>query len=85
MGRRLLREAEATARAWGYREMLLEVAVENAAARGFYSRNGYRVVSTGEETSGVGATVVRVREALAGVPYWEVETVDKCLMRKGLS
>lgn len=83
LGAQLLHEAERTARGWGYREMMLEVAVENANARRFYGRNGYRVISVGAESSGVGATVVRSRDFYS-LPYWAIEEVDKCLMRKAL-
>ena len=80
IGRELLREAEATARGWGYRELMLEVALENEAGRGFYASQGYRTARVGNDSSGVGATVVRTRAP----GYWVVETVDKCLMRKSL-
>ena len=115
IGRELLRAAERTARGWGYRELMLEVAQENDVAvrvptllgrparaaslpralsstdprrsllaccsqSAFYERNGFRVISKGGESSGVGATVVRVRSF-----YWQMETVTKCLMRKGLT
>ena len=114
LGRRLLREAERTARSWGYRELLLEVATENKVAFDFYERQGCewsrtavvitthafsfflrcaylsrvlscadRIVSVGQETSGIGATVVRVRNQKT-LPFWEVETVEKALMRKAL-
>ena len=46
----------------------------------FYERQGFRVVNVGGESSGVGATVVRVRSF-----YWQMETVTKCLMRKALT
>ena len=80
IGKQLLREAERVARAWGYGELMLEVACENDSARDFYARQGYRVAALGPESSGVGATVVRSRGF-----YWQVETVDKCLMKKPLS
>ena len=81
LGARLMREAERTARSWGYRELMLEVAVVNSAAVGFYSRLGYARCGTPRP----GATRVDVREALAGaVKWWDVTTDDKVLMRKTL-
>lgn len=79
LGRRMLVEAERLARSWGYRELMLEVAVENDAARAFYMRQGYSTWSRSGDSSGAGATAVRVRGF-----YWQVEQVDKCLMGKVL-
>lgn len=76
LGRRLMREAERTARGWGYRELMLEVAFGNEGAVGFYERCGYRII--GEDVKGTGATVVRVVNGL----YWSVDNVEKLLMRR---
>lgn len=84
IGALLLLEAERVARGWGYGELMLEVAEDNDAARGFYSKQGYTTVSVGAQSSSIGATVVRVKGAPLA-PYWSIETVDKCLMRKKLS
>jgi hypothetical protein len=78
--------------------------VENETALRFYGKHGFRVVSVGQQTSGAGATVVRVRGFSLSSPlqaavapadndarlqrlfdYWEVETVNKCLMGKRLT
>jgi ribosomal protein S18 acetylase RimI-like enzyme len=82
LGRLMMQEAERTASAWGYREMMLEVAACNEAAAAFYTRLGYRRVRDAEST---GAQVVRTRDWLDGpIQYWEVTSVAKRLMRKPL-
>ena len=80
LGRMLMREAERTARKWGYRELMLEVAKGNDPALSFYRRTGYKVVreQPADATGGGSATVVRVVRGL----YWEIDTVAKVLMRK---
>ena len=84
IGAELLLEAERTARGWGYGELMLEVATENNAGCRFYTSQGYKLLSVGAESSGIGATVVRVKGAPI-TPYWSIETVEKCLMRKMLN
>lgn len=41
VGERLLHAAEADFRRWGYTQVALQVAHDNAAAQGFYARRGY--------------------------------------------
>jgi ribosomal protein S18 acetylase RimI-like enzyme len=81
LGRLLMREAERTARGWGYREIMLEVARENVDAISFYSKLGYQVV--GEDERGTGATMVRVVNTPLG-KSWTIENVGKLLMSKGV-
>jgi GNAT superfamily N-acetyltransferase len=81
LGRLLMREAERTARDWGYREIMLEVARGNEEALGFYARLGYQVIS--EDEKGTGATVVREVSTPLG-KAWSVDNVEKLLMSKGL-
>lgn len=81
LGAKLMREAEKTARGWGYRELMLEVATQNQNALGFYGRLGYKC--SGKPRPG--ATSVEVKELLEGlVKYWQVNDEPKILMRKPL-
>ena len=81
LGRLLMREAERTARSWGYREIMLEVAKGNDDALSFYSRLGYQVIN--EDEKGTGATVVREVSTPLG-KAWSVDNVEKLLMSKGV-
>jgi ribosomal protein S18 acetylase RimI-like enzyme len=77
VARKLLREAEAIARSWGYRELLLEVSAQNDAAIQFYTRAGYKVLRT--DISGTGAEEVNTEGLL-----WIFSSVPKYVLRKGL-
>lgn len=77
VARKLLREAEAIARSWGYRELLLEVSAQNDAAIQFYSRAGYKVLRT--DVPGTGA-----EEVDTGGLSWTFSSVPKYVLRKGL-
>jgi len=75
IARLLMKEAERTARRWGYRELMLEVAYCNEQALAFYRRLGYQI--RGSDVSGTGATIVERRPF-----HWNVLPVEKFLMRK---
>lgn len=77
IARKLLREAEAIAQSWGYRELLLEVSAFNNAAIKFYSRGGYKVLRS--DVAGTGAEEVDT----SGL-WWTFSTVPKYVLRKGL-
>jgi GNAT superfamily N-acetyltransferase len=81
LGRLLMREAERTARSWGYREIMLEVAKGNDDALSFYSRLGYQVIN--EDEKGTGATLVREVSTPLG-KAWSIDNVEKLLMSKGV-
>lgn len=81
IGKEMLQEAERVARQWGYDELMLEVACDNSAAIDFYNRNGYELVRRTFDPMEEGATVVRVKYGL----YWQIEQVEKYLMRKSLA
>ena len=70
IGRRLMQEAERTAREWRYREVQLEVASCNVEAIQFYKRLGYKII--GSDIRGTGATTVEVCSF-----YWRVLPVEK--------
>ena len=52
IARQLMRAAERTSRAWGYRELMLEVACTNEVALRFYKRQGFRVRSSDQRGTG---------------------------------
>ena len=75
VGRALMRECERTAKQWGNRELLLEVAQTNVGAIRFYERLGYKVLAS--DGRGTGAVQVDAR------PFrWDVYPVRKYVMRR---
>jgi len=79
IARVLMREAERTAREWGYRELCLEVACVNLEAMGFYRKLGYRILRS--DVPGTGATIT---ETVDGI-YWRVLPVEKYVMKRRLA
>jgi|TARA_B100000524_G_scaffold241738_1_gene129288 ribosomal protein S18 acetylase RimI-like enzyme len=75
VGRALMRECERTAKQWGNRELLLEVAQTNVGAIRFYERLGYKVLAS--DGRGTGAMQVDVRPF-----WWDVYPVRKYVMRR---
>ncbi|KAL1529286.1 hypothetical protein AB1Y20_000240 [Prymnesium parvum] len=77
IARMLMREAELTAKRWGYNYLSLEVAKSNDVALRFYERLGYRKLR--EDCSGTGATEVNVRYF-----WWDLQSVEKLILRSSL-
>ena len=78
IAKKLCREAERTAKQWGYNEVLLKVEADNSRARSLYRSLGYRVVDTDKQAERpvvkgglrfVKTTQVAMRKSLTFPPF----------------